>query len=304
MIHIQLLYSRDNGTVTNKGALKHIIHAVSYTLIDPLFASLGFHIILVGKIARQICGPEIHHLGIIERLDGFHNAVIHLLRCIHGDRGKCCRRCALKHEMLRFGIVVVGIGPMSHSGCLVAALEIGIAVVQPEGNIDASNLFHSVVFLKELGKQRLTLAQIQECRFRILLGFPEGENTVGFQLLADSAGKDRGVAAIGAECSSGVSVCSQFTTAGIADKTLHGAVFLLGKLIGCLRFPFNLLGRFFLGLTFVPINNGFNVESTVAVFAGHLLVFTAKNEAGSAAWTFIFQYTAGLCQCNHLLFLF
>ncbi len=55
--------------------------------------------------------------------------------------------------MVRFGIVISGIGPFVDAGGFIASSKIRFAIIQPKGNIDSRDAVSSLFRGKALGQQ-------------------------------------------------------------------------------------------------------------------------------------------------------
>ena len=123
--------------------------------------------------------------------------------------------------MLRSGVIVMGVRPSVDSGSLIAAAEITVAVIEPEGNIHTGDLLQSLLGCKFLGQQGLSLAELQEGFCCIFPAFPEGKYCIRFQTTADAAGHNSRIITEGTEGCCSMLIRNDFTAASRALEAIQ-----------------------------------------------------------------------------------
>ena len=165
-------------------------------------------------------------------------------------------------------------------------MGIGVGVKQPNGNIDALDLFDVVFVLEDLGQQDLTFVVVLQRGHGGLLVHFEGDHQIRPEGSGELTGHDYGIAAEGAFGGTGGFVCYDFAAAGVAavDPQTVRLTFLPRIRVG---FPDHIVLILLIQLRLIG-HQGFNLEFGVAVGAFHLLLAAAEFNATVAMGAFEF----------------
>ena len=126
--------------VAGNGLLERLLGGAADTLVGPLDALLGVHVVFVRHIARQI--GRLERDGVLhgEGLDGLHQVVLDLGRAVHRYRIKAEGAVPPDGVVVGLGVVVLVVRPAAGPGGGEPQLGIGVAVEEPEGHIHALDL--------------------------------------------------------------------------------------------------------------------------------------------------------------------
>ena len=188
--------------------------------------------------------------------------------------------------MFRSGIIIFGIRPAVDPGGFIATLEIGIAVIKPEGNIHSGNFFQPLLRSEILGEQRFSFTELQKCCGSIFPVSLEGKYRNRLNTACQTCRQKGWVVTVRAEGGSSSLFRQTLAAAGRTLKCILRNAFCFCPFLGRLGFP----DKFLLilpGLTVMECLIGIQVERIGTVFSGEFLNLTAKCKTCIAAGTFV-----------------
>ena len=139
-----------DGLIALHGFPEFVERALADAFIRPRDACFGIHIVFIREIAGEIRSLKCDGLIAVERLQRFHHGIVHFRRAVnrHIFKGQCA--AADDRIIVDLGIAEILIAPCAFFLCLVADLRIDIAVIEPDGNINALDLVDMVLTFEDL----------------------------------------------------------------------------------------------------------------------------------------------------------